>query len=1113
AAAVGSAAGAFVGITFGAVLAGDAGAVIGAALLAMAGDVFALVNVGVITNLARGKGYLVALTVPCVIAYLLAWLVAGLVAGVSSGAAAVLVVLLIVGPVLAVAALRLTRDFSDPALALVLERRFPKVLGDRLITAVELANPKEAARLGYSEVMIEQTIHQAAELVGTVPVREVFDWRRMVRYYLGVLVSTVGLYLLAAVNLVPLLLRESDLLRGPAVLGAMALDAYAFFAFSFLIFGRGHTRSSSVRYVAPSALFLLVQVAAVVYVLATTPVNGLGDVVLGVVIRLAAALVLVALGCFYMALRSGFGPKRRRYGYLVDVPILIVAALGLGGLAYARPGAVSDYAKSFNDTAGLWVERDLFLQNTIWPRRAYLEVLDWPESRDKHVGKDESALSLHVRGYRWVVASNDSAEGWRPLTWKDLQEKKSLLGAPLPDVDFRENDEHGKKDWGKPRDENAGWTLDEIETHLNRPETQNTIDADTNSKLREVFAQLERRAADPAMRRTLRQLMVPSQVRVRYRGPHDGGELTLQLQADNEYSGQFPDLKDKVYFTARGEDYETPKFWITVVPPPMLVEMAVDEEQPAYMHYRVSGDDPGVLRGLKQAILGRPISVSGDTSRIEGVPAGSNVVLTGKSDKELSEVVIDEPRKGAAVVKGDVRLLDPHTFAVRFDDVQTTYDFYFRFVDTENVKAERHVIIKPSKDAAPDVRIDVKILRKKGADYLVTPSAFVPLEAAVKDDRGLSNVEYACTVTKLDRQAEQSGRGLFVLSALHLLPGGPGQELVAASRVAALSRDAKSGPKPAADAGPQRFPVPTFRVEDRFQPIERIREALQQPRARAELKREFAIEKLEDRDVRNKDTDPPYFFALDQVKNPEGGRLKVEDRDATQPRYKLQLWMEAVDTDVETGADTLTTPRGVQYKANRGRSTNTISFLVIPESDLLAEIAKEEDTLYIKLGEQIKRLKDGLDKLDDMKRDLTVEGLKEPQFVAMQARSDELKQTLEKGELTVGEVSADYQRILKELITNRVEPAVIERVQKQIVEPLNAAVSGDENNRNANDTFPRVRAGIADLQTAVSAQIDLNPRIQQSRTANDEARVRLNGLIKRLSDVLDKMEQGVDLNR
>jgi hypothetical protein len=1105
AAAVGCAVGAFVGVVLGALAGGPVGAIICSALLAMAGDVFGLLNVAVITCLLRGKGYLVALTVPCVAAYLLGWLVAGLLAGISPWLAATVVILLMVGPVIAVVALRLMRDFSDPALALVLERRFPGVLGDRLITAVELANPKKAARYGYSEVMIERTIHDAAELVDTVPVREVFDWKRLTRYFLGVIACTVGLYLLSAINIIPVFLGSSDSLFVPAVLGAVALNGYAFFAFSYLIFSRGHTTTSSVRFVAPAALFLLLQGAMEVGSIVTHGLDLSGPGLLAIALRLVVTLVVIAAGCGYILLRS-------RLGFVIDVPILLAALLGFGGLATARPGAVADYAKSFNDTAGLWMERDLFLQNTIWPRRAYLEVLGWPDSHDKHVGKDDSALSVKVRSYRWVVSSSESAEGWRPLTWNDLKDNRHILGEAVTEVDFRENDDAGKKDWGKPREE-SGWTLDEIETHLNRPETQNTIDADTNIKLRDVFAKLDQRAADPAMRRTLRKLIVPTQVRLRYRGVQDGGELTLQLQGDNEYTGQFPDLKDKVYFTARGEDYETARYWITVVAPPQLVEMSVDEERPAYMLYRATGDNPAVLRGLKQRIANRPVSTGGDTSRIESLPAGSNLVVIGKSTKELKEVAIDEPRKGAAAVKGDVQLIDPYTFQVRFDNVQTAFDFYFRFVDTENVKGERHVIIKPARDVPPDVKIDVKVLRKKGADYLVTPSAYIPLEAAIKDDRGLQQVEYACTVTKLDRQAEQSGRGLFVLGALHLLPGGPGQELVAASRIATLSREAKAGPKPTNETGTQHFPVPTFRLgADEFQPIEKIQAGLNSPGPlKTELKREFSIDRLEDRDIRNKESDPPFFFALDQVKNPAGERLKIEDRDAVQPRYKVQLWMEAADTDVETGAETLTTPRGAKYLANRGRSTNTIGFLVVPESELLAEIAKEEDSLYIKLGEQVKRLQDGLDKLDDMKRDLTVQGLQQQHFVAMQARADELKQTLEKGELTVSEVSSDYQRILKEMVTNRVEPTEIDRVQKQIVEPLNAAVNGDENDKKANDTFPRVRASIADLQTAVSGEGDLNAKVVQSRATNDEARLRLNGLIKRLNDTLDKMQQGIDL--
>ena len=94
---------------------------------------------------------------------------------------------------------RVTREFSDPAVALVLERRFPRELGDRLITAVELADPRVAEKYGYSKALIERTITDAADRVEKVPVTEVFDWRRLriFGWWCGLL--TVGMYLLVGI--------------------------------------------------------------------------------------------------------------------------------------------------------------------------------------------------------------------------------------------------------------------------------------------------------------------------------------------------------------------------------------------------------------------------------------------------------------------------------------------------------------------------------------------------------------------------------------------------------------------------------------------------------------------------------------------------------------------------------------------------------------------------------------------------------------------------------------------------------------------------------------------------------------------------------------------------
>src|SRR5438128_3369793 len=111
-----------------------------------------------------------------------------------------LLLAVLVGGLLAVViwkiVLRLTREFSDPALAMVLERRYPRELGDRLITAVELADPRMAGKYGYSQELVDKTVNDAADRVESLPVRSVFDWSRLGRLGLLVVGVPLGLYLL-----------------------------------------------------------------------------------------------------------------------------------------------------------------------------------------------------------------------------------------------------------------------------------------------------------------------------------------------------------------------------------------------------------------------------------------------------------------------------------------------------------------------------------------------------------------------------------------------------------------------------------------------------------------------------------------------------------------------------------------------------------------------------------------------------------------------------------------------------------------------------------------------------------------------------------------------------
>ena len=171
---------------------------------------------------------------------------------------------------------RLFREFSDTALALVLEKRFPKLLGDRLITAVELSDPDKAAQYGYSRAMVRETIAEAADRVGELPLGQVFDWKRLRRRGVVLAIITVVGYLVAV---------------------------------------------------------------------------------------------------------TGYGLYAR--------------------LADQRGGLIGVHR--LNDVAAILFERNILLQNTIWPRRSHLEVLE-PATEDYRVGRDAAAPVIRVRAYSYVIA-------------------------------------------------------------------------------------------------------------------------------------------------------------------------------------------------------------------------------------------------------------------------------------------------------------------------------------------------------------------------------------------------------------------------------------------------------------------------------------------------------------------------------------------------------------------------------------------------------------------------------------------------------------------------------------------------------------------------------------
>jgi hypothetical protein len=889
----------------------------------------------------------------------LPWGLRAVILAVLSGAAVILVVTKV--------ATRLLREFHNDALALVLERRFPDKLGDRLITAVELADVKRAATYGYSTPMIEQTIQEAVERVEQIPVHEAFDWKRLRRHWLQVALVSVGFYILT---------------------------------------GMGYG-----------------------------------------VVRLAA-------------------PQ----------------------------WATASFVSGFNDVAAIWFERNILLQNTIWPRKAHLELVSFdgkpilPESELK-IGRDASPPALRVRALKWVIADKNAPEGWRAMTWDDAQRAK-LLAADLSVPD----------DW-KPRNPSLGLTVDEIELNLDKTETHRTLSPEADKGLRDLLANLEEKVSSPSMSRKMRKLDIPDTVYVVSKSSANRSEMTLQKQGDNEYTGVFSDLRETVRFSARGEDYSTAYRQIIVVPPPTLNNLARDEEKPAYLYYRVPrGATVADLRGKRQIFKGAKISLMGEKSAFT-VPAGTNVVLTATSDKPLQSVRILPPRKGQAPVDAKPGLeSDGLTFTTRFDNIRATVDLIFEFIDTDGVVGLRRVEIKPIEDLPPEINVAPDVVRKTQQGYMVTPQALIPFTGTVRDDNGLDSVDYVYTLARLAAGSAQEPINPVVASVSGLVSLSVGQidqSLGTASFLAATVRELRVDPTEKEDKAPKTIPVASVVEKLRARQVYEVPESLakmmeflgKDPRDIPDEKDRWPMAILKSFAV---ETDDP-LSGFDLQKLPRSLRV---GQNEIQPRYKMQLWMSAIDTDIETD------PGATHGK--EGVSREKFTFLIVSEDELLSEIGKEEEGLHLKLDDVVKRLSESKGKLDQINQALAGTP-KAEEYNPLAVRGEEIDMTREKSFGMATEVHADYRRILRELITNRVQEGMRKRVENQICDPLRDLLQGE---------FARAEEAVAELRKALeSTEPDLAKRADKARTNARAAAERYDLLIRGLANILDNMQKLITINK
>lgn len=795
---------------------------------------------------------------------------------------------------------RLTTEFTYPALALVLERRFPRVLGGRLITAVELADVEAQEKYGYSKDLIRETIREARERVGTVPAADVFDWGRLRR-----------------------------------------LAAWA--------------------------------------------------------VGLVLGVVLVGYVSFAVSAKT-LNPYR--YGWK---------------LAHVT---------------GVLAERDLFLMNTAWPRRAHLELVGFPGD-ELRIGKDAAEPTVRTKAYRWVVADRAAPMGWRPMLWADVTPALAGGAVPtLPDAAFRAAAD------GSLSGDPAEWPVDQVmvvgmEDAASRAKLSVALGEaylPLQAELERVSLALEEEAGKPSMGRTLRKLDLPGRVTLAYAGQQKTGDVTLAPLPNQEYAAPVPDLKESVRFVIRAEDFRTSPRDITLVPPPVFTKLVRTEYQPAYLlHAPPAGEGYSALAGLRQPMPERALSLTGDRTLFP-VPAGTEMVLTATTDTDLTAAylapkvgvlpgavpgsaapvpldIADDKRTVKVEFRGHYRFgagrSFPHHYLdadgwVRVEPVSSTATVEFDLVveQADGVRAKRPVMVQVVEDAPPVVEVAPDVIRKVGTNYLVTPRAKIPFnpESFVKDDHGLSKVTF-----DLNYWAEDSdiGRAMRVQLALRPLLYMPAPTTTLPAVTAPVFHAVKFKDL---DKGDNRKTA-SFGVRQFFD-------------VAGDLRRDTRGEFLRRLGAPYEDTGVPFAVKRVELKSPSRDFFDVDtlklgvSTSEVQTRYRIDLAVTATDTNFDGGPKT-------------GTGQEPIRLLVVSERELLAEINKEEEVFGNRLDDALAKLKAARGKWEFVRAETTAKGFG---MDTVRVRAQDAAQDVAKAKDVVGSIVREYRRIHQECRVNDVTP-------------------------------------------------------------------------------------------
>jgi hypothetical protein len=1031
---------------------------------------------------------------------------------------------------------RLIATFNQASLALVLERRFPGILGDRLVTAVELADLEAAERYGYSPVMVEATARAAAERVDQVALRQVFNWSR-----LGILVA-ISAAMLMSVILVALLATdtfarwvERDVLLEDAYWPRPTLLELPDF------------RTTDSRAV-PHGGELRVPIYAWKWIVATRqhpegwrplawsdllpePAGSRGETKpweLKGADFTAAHYQALPDAWRALALDQVEGRIHQAGSDHSPETQTLLTELGLAVIEQAR-GQI----RAAQQAGQTQLDADtLALLPDAWHAMPLEQLDDYLRASRVLTPSEVVRLQRLLTGNQ--LLSSDTVQvlnaAFSPVpppvfSVGLVQQLADPQAAPLM---LSESDrELLPRDWRKLPHRTLQAKLQELSSSQYAPEQLGDL---MRRRLLRLFEDLNSRAAQSHIGRRcwFRSLTVPDEVTVEFeqlltdeeRGhvkPRLGKPKVRRQLGSNEFVYDFKKVDRALRFRVLGGGTATPWYQIDVKELPTLRKLTRKQTELGYLH------------GSNERVPLGPFTVSleGDESQLE-VPAGTRLEFEAECQKPLRWVRLGLPNQqehqlwakcaalglglpgqgaggpahvtGSVLTSAHVERSNPFVKALSHQPDTASFSFalhelagedlklQIEFEDGDGIIGGRKVSINVLPDREPEFKkAQPEVVKRK----MITPLAVIPFSGHIHDDHGLLGLNYEVAVEGLDRKPVR--KAVFPLRQFRPLrfPEAGADELVYEKRTEVTPGRLLAGAwGEAVSAGNSLSALPLLGPLAWAQP------------PRLEVPTDYVFE------FRVRPGNEPVLNPADEFFDT---LLLREKPDFAQPAqsspaplavpYRVTVRLAARDNRVRSGPD-----GKPQLASQDGRSPETFDFTVVSEEELLIENGKKEEDLRdrceginasITKGRMtiLKRLREDFDGKFEVK-----EGAYDFRRAAADAQ-DMHKLLVENQQSLDNDVARAFREIYRELVLNRCKEQILERIDKKICRPLEATLLPGQH-------FARAEEGVELLARRLEMEKQATPRV-----VVEDAIERTDQLIRRLDEILSEMKKLIEFNQ